>query len=228
MLNKIRNRQGFTLIELLIVVAIIGILAAVAIPQFSAYRQKGFNAAANADIKNAKTAQEALFADHQTYGRTPAAALMLTATDLVDNTGGAGNILTGPMVAATEAVLGAALTAPRPNPATSPPAAAIPTGVGISLSNKVSFASSSTVAATPAWTSNSYTMVSKHLNGTRVFATEAEGTAVFYVQNDAWGNIAMTSITGAPAAGIAAPAVGQEITATLAGGGVPTATWTPL
>jgi len=67
MLNKIRNRKGFTLIELLIVVAIIGILAAVAIPQFAAYRMRGFNAAAQSDIKNFKSAMEAYFADNQTY-----------------------------------------------------------------------------------------------------------------------------------------------------------------
>jgi type IV pilus assembly protein PilA len=67
MLNKIRNRKGFTLIELLIVVAIIGILAAIAIPQFSAYRQKGYNSAAVSDLKNSKTALEAYFADNQKY-----------------------------------------------------------------------------------------------------------------------------------------------------------------
>jgi len=67
MLNRIRNRKGFTLIELLIVVAIIGILAAVAIPQFASYRQKGYNSAATSDLKNAKTAFEAFFADNQAY-----------------------------------------------------------------------------------------------------------------------------------------------------------------
>ncbi|MBJ6799264.1 type IV pilin protein [Geomonas propionica] len=67
MLNKIRSNKGFTLIELLIVVAIIGILAAIAIPQFSAYREKAFNAAANSDLKNWKTGQEAYYADVQTY-----------------------------------------------------------------------------------------------------------------------------------------------------------------
>ena len=67
MLNKIRNRKGFTLIELLIVVAIIGILAAVAIPQFSAYRIKGFNSAATSDLRNFKTQMESAYADTQAY-----------------------------------------------------------------------------------------------------------------------------------------------------------------
>jgi len=68
MLNKLRgNKKGFTLIELLIVVAIIGILAAIAIPQFSSYRQKAYNSAALSDLKNAKTALESYYADNQHY-----------------------------------------------------------------------------------------------------------------------------------------------------------------
>ena len=64
---KIQSSKGFTLIELLVVVAIIGILAAIAIPQFAAYRQRGFDARANSDLRNAATSEEAYFASNQVY-----------------------------------------------------------------------------------------------------------------------------------------------------------------
>ena len=71
MLDKFRNRRsnqkGFTLIELLIVVAIIGILAAIAIPQFAAYRQKAFNTAAQSDLKTIKTSLEGFYTDYYYY-----------------------------------------------------------------------------------------------------------------------------------------------------------------
>lgn len=62
-----RDQKGFTLIELLIVVVIIGILAAIAIPKFSATREKAYFAAMKSDLKNLASQQEIYYADNYTY-----------------------------------------------------------------------------------------------------------------------------------------------------------------
>ena len=86
MLQKLRgNTKGFTLIELMIVIAIIGILAAIAIPNFIAYRNKSFCSAAESDANGIAGAISDYFAI-ATHTATPA---------LGDLNGGAGYTLTG-------------------------------------------------------------------------------------------------------------------------------------
>ena len=80
-------RKGFTLIELLIVVVIIGILAAIAIPKFSNTKEKAYTAAMKSDLKNMVSSQEAYFSENQTYAAdttalkfTPSGADKVTVT----------------------------------------------------------------------------------------------------------------------------------------------------
>jgi len=61
------NRKGFTLIELLIVVVIIGILAAIAIPKFANTKSKAYVTAMKSDLRNLVTAEEAFFSDSSKY-----------------------------------------------------------------------------------------------------------------------------------------------------------------
>jgi prepilin-type N-terminal cleavage/methylation domain-containing protein len=62
-----RIRKGFTLIELLIVVVIIGILAAIAIPKFANTKTKAYQTAMKSDLRNLVTAEEAFFSDSGYY-----------------------------------------------------------------------------------------------------------------------------------------------------------------
>lgn len=152
------NKKGFTLIELLIVVAIIAILAAIAIPQFSQYRIKGYNSAGLADLRNARTAEEAFFSDWQGYASSALGVPTAAGTILSSTTGNVavaiGAIQAGPPAipsAATNIVFG------------------ISQAVGLIVNTSAN--------------GSTFTMVSKHTQGNRCFGMDSNATAVYWSQN---------------------------------------------
>ena len=80
--RSLQGRQGFTLIELLIVVVIIGILAAIAIPKFANTKEKAIVASMKSDLRNLASAQESYWVENRTYyaGVIPAAGFQFNPT----------------------------------------------------------------------------------------------------------------------------------------------------
>jgi prepilin-type N-terminal cleavage/methylation domain-containing protein len=75
-----RHSYGFTFIELSVVLAILGILGLIAIPQYSSYRERMYSNAALGDLKNVAAAQEAYFVDNQAYKAITECAQVDTST----------------------------------------------------------------------------------------------------------------------------------------------------
>jgi prepilin-type N-terminal cleavage/methylation domain-containing protein len=105
--NARPRRLGFTLIELLIVVVIIGILAAIAVPKFNSTKGKANAAALRADLRNLASAQEAYFHEHSWY---------TTDTAQLKHTTSRGVVLT--IISATQGGWAAKATHPQSFPLT--------------------------------------------------------------------------------------------------------------
>jgi prepilin-type N-terminal cleavage/methylation domain-containing protein len=213
MLQKLRsNQKGFTLIELMIVIAIIGILAAIAVPQFLAYRMRSYNTAAKSVVHALKGDNANLNSELGVYGHTEAAAAQLNVADA-----GAGaadsRTVVGLIVAATPTQAGARLAGSTADGLRE-------FAVGIAIGRMMTADVQDVNDATDDTTYHAFT---RHFKGDTAYGidNDVENVLLSVSNATAWPNNAGLMATSvAPALG-----GGDDING-VAGGGAPTGNWT--
>jgi len=216
-----KNRKGFTLIELMIVVAIIAILAAIAVPQYKAYVMRSRNSSAAAQVGVVRSAEGALMHDIDCFGITPASA-----NTLAEAPGGSGDgtVLCGPAAEASADKSGAMITGTNPDTNAT---GAVPIGIANGIY----------VQASTDDRNASYIAVAIHFDGDTAYGSDSDCQNVYWVKNPEWPGSSTppgTDDEGNPTPAdfpnglnVPTPVPNQNDFAGFDGGGSPTTNWTP-